>query len=84
MNWGITRWKEEPLNPKPFSPVHSARKFSEGAFHGEAEGRRGEKGVSVGFDGATIATRRAATIEVSRLVARLEDSPEAAVGPTVG
>jgi hypothetical protein len=28
MNWGITRWKEEPLKPKPFSPVHSARKFS--------------------------------------------------------
>ena len=32
MNWGITRWKEEPLKPKPFSPVHSARKFSVGRF----------------------------------------------------
>ena len=24
----MTRWKLEPLNPKPFSPVHKARKFS--------------------------------------------------------
>ena len=24
----ITRWKLEPLKPKPFSPVHRARKFS--------------------------------------------------------
>ena len=29
MNCGMTLWKEEPLKPKPFSPVHSARKFSE-------------------------------------------------------
>ena len=29
MKLGITLWKEEPLNPKPFSPVQRARKFSE-------------------------------------------------------
>lgn len=28
MNFGITRWKIEFLYPKPFSPVHKARKFS--------------------------------------------------------
>mmetsp|Transcript_169 Transcript_169/g.522 ORF Transcript_169/g.522 Transcript_169/m.522 type:complete len:235 (-) Transcript_169:270-974(-) len=28
MNPGITRWKGESLNPKPFSPVQSALKFS--------------------------------------------------------
>ena len=28
MNPGMTRWKGEPLYPKPFSIVHSARKFS--------------------------------------------------------
>ena len=28
MNWGITRWKDDPLKPKPFSPVQRARKFS--------------------------------------------------------
>ena len=28
MKLGMTRWKEEPLKPKPFSPVQSARKFS--------------------------------------------------------
>lgn len=28
MNWGITRWKIEPLYPKPCSPVHRALKFS--------------------------------------------------------
>jgi hypothetical protein len=28
MKFGITRWNDEPLNPKPFSPVQSARKFS--------------------------------------------------------
>ena len=26
----ITRWNEEPLYPKPFSPVQSALKFSKG------------------------------------------------------
>ena len=29
MKLGMTLWKEEPLNPKPFSPVQRARKFSE-------------------------------------------------------
>jgi hypothetical protein len=28
MKLGMTRWKEEPLKPNPFSPVHRARKFS--------------------------------------------------------
>ena len=28
MNWGMTRWKVLPWYPKPFSPVHKARKFS--------------------------------------------------------
>ena len=28
MKSGMTRWKAEPLNPKPGSPVHSWRKFS--------------------------------------------------------
>ncbi len=28
INFGITRWKIEFLYPKPFSPVHKARKFS--------------------------------------------------------
>ena len=28
MKSGMTRWKVDPLYPKPFSPVHSARKFS--------------------------------------------------------
>ena len=28
-NWGITRWNEDPLYPKPFSCVHKQRKFSE-------------------------------------------------------
>jgi hypothetical protein len=28
MKLGITRWKPEPLKPKPFSPVQRARKFS--------------------------------------------------------
>lgn len=28
MNCGITRWKLESLYPKPRSPVHNARKFS--------------------------------------------------------
>lgn len=37
MNWGITRWKVEPLKcrglperPVPFSPVHRQRKFCRG------------------------------------------------------
>merc|ERR1712156_1027396 len=29
MKLGMTLWKEEPLNPKPFSPVQRARKFSQ-------------------------------------------------------
>ena len=29
MKFGITRWKLEPLKPKPFSPVQRARKFSQ-------------------------------------------------------
>merc|ERR1719369_2360665 len=29
MKLGITRWKAEPLNPNPFSPVQRARKFSQ-------------------------------------------------------
>ena len=29
MKLGMTLWKEEPLKPKPFSPVQRARKFSE-------------------------------------------------------
>merc|ERR1719516_748205 len=29
MKLGMTLWKEDPLNPNPFSPVHRARKFSE-------------------------------------------------------
>merc|ERR1740129_2073831 len=29
MKLGITRWKVEPRNPNPFSPVQRARKFSE-------------------------------------------------------
>merc|ERR1719397_244884 len=29
MNPGMTLWKEDPLNPNPFSPVHRALKFSE-------------------------------------------------------
>lgn len=29
MKLGMTRWKLDPLNPYPFSPVHSARKFSQ-------------------------------------------------------
>ena len=28
MKFGMTRWKIEPLNPNPFSPVQRARKFS--------------------------------------------------------
>ena len=28
MKLGMTLWKAEPLKPKPFSPVHRARKFS--------------------------------------------------------
>ena len=28
MKPGMTRWKADPLKPKPFSPVHSARKLS--------------------------------------------------------
>lgn len=28
MKLEMTRWKLEPSKPKPFSPVHSARKFS--------------------------------------------------------
>ena len=30
MNWGITRWKEEPLKPKPFAAQHG--KFSADVF----------------------------------------------------
>ena len=39
MNWGMMRWKGQPLNPKPFSPVQSARKFSEvfGVLHTRSE-----------------------------------------------
>ena len=29
MKLGMILWKADPLNPKPFSPVHSARKFSQ-------------------------------------------------------
>merc|ERR1719323_1691437 len=29
MKLGMTLWKEDPLNPKPFSPVQRARKFSQ-------------------------------------------------------
>lgn len=35
MNCGMTLWKLLPLNPKPFSPVHSARKFC-GKFQTDA------------------------------------------------
>ena len=28
MNPGMMRWKVDPLNPNPFSPVHNALKFS--------------------------------------------------------
>ena len=28
MKFGMMRWNEQPLYPMPFSPVHSARKFS--------------------------------------------------------
>merc|ERR550532_2714755 len=28
MKFGITRWKEDPLNPNPFSPVQRHLKFS--------------------------------------------------------
>jgi len=28
IKFGMTRWKMEPLKPKPFSPVHKALKFS--------------------------------------------------------
>jgi hypothetical protein len=34
MKSGITRWKDEPLKPKPFSPVQRARKFSVGVEEG--------------------------------------------------
>jgi hypothetical protein len=34
----ITRWKVEPLYPKPFSPVQRARKFS--AVRGTTSARR--------------------------------------------
>ena len=37
MNCGITRWKEDPLNPKPFSPVQRHLKFS--AVLGTTSGR---------------------------------------------
>ncbi len=30
INWGMIRWKQLPLNPKPFSCVHRQRKFSTG------------------------------------------------------
>jgi len=40
MNWGMTRWKEEPLKPKPFSPVQSARKFSVEVRGKRSEGER--------------------------------------------
>ena len=37
MNWGMTRWKQLPLKPKPFSCVHKQRKFS-------TKGRREKNG----------------------------------------
>ena len=53
MNCGMTLWKEEPLKPKPFSPVHSARKFSAVLGGGGGGGGRGEGRI-------TWAPRRAA------------------------
>ena len=41
MKLGMTRWKEEPLKPKPFSPVQSARKFSVWLDRGTGRFRRG-------------------------------------------
>ena len=52
----MTRWKVLPWYPKPFSPVHKARKFSKTKFDG-----RGKRSMSHGYRLFSVRHHRRAT-----------------------
>jgi len=70
MKPGMTRWKLDPWYPKPFSPVHSARKFSivdnqmrsQSSSHPVIQSRRRVESIIDRVDRRPIAPRHAPAV----------------------